>query len=70
MLGTALVYNAVAELALVHVAPGIFLQQSCWKEKSPYGASLPLQKALGRDLGTAAPVQKGNIVSGGARASW
>lgn len=50
---------AVADLALIHVAPGIFRLQSHWKEKPPYGASLLLQKALERDPGAAAAVQQG-----------
>lgn len=49
----------MADLALIHVAPGVFLLQSCWKEKPPYGASLLLQKALERDPGTVAAVQQG-----------
>lgn len=44
---------------LEHLAPGVFLLHGGWKKEPPYGASLLLQKALGRALGAVAAVQQG-----------
>lgn len=45
--------------SLEHLVPGVFLLHGGWKKEPPYGASLLLQKALGRAPSTVADVQQG-----------
>lgn len=56
---------ATADLTLMYIASGVFLLQSCWREKPTYGKSNPgganlmLQETLERDPDATAAVQQG-----------